>query len=267
MKEQIFAPIAGVAFCPYPWRTCLCALRAKTVTHDCAGVFSAMLGGRNGVPEQEVFFAPASTTETGGSYTDIMIQECEKLGMKPVCDHPSYCKTDNKAFYIGQDHHVEHGGHRNTDSYFPTGWSEVRDHFHNLCAYTANHGGHEKALCHDGGGSHAWKTPGENNKFMCAGAGESIKKVYPEHCTRCESGFQYFKKPGKDYGACGNCDASCSKCVEQDARSCTKCEDPPAGGALRCMLPQDNIVTCDGCRVKLHQVAGHKGWRLSWVLP
>ena len=28
--------------------------------------------------------------------------------MKPVCDHPNYCKSDKEALYIGQTHHMSH---------------------------------------------------------------------------------------------------------------------------------------------------------------
>merc|ERR1711972_1311561 len=38
------------------------------------------------------------------NYDDIMVRMCEKVKMKPMCDHPSYCKTDPKSLYVGQDH-------------------------------------------------------------------------------------------------------------------------------------------------------------------
>ena len=105
------------------------------------------------MPAREVFFAPAQTKETSGSYTQIMIDECKKIGMKPVCDHKNYCKNDGNAIYIGQDHHVAHRGHRYNNKYFPSGWSEIKKTFDNMCMYTKNHGGHAKALCQNGGGS------------------------------------------------------------------------------------------------------------------
>ena len=45
--------------------------------------------------------------------------------MKPVCDHPSYCKTDPNALYIGQKSHIAYTPHRNTNSFFPSGWSTI----------------------------------------------------------------------------------------------------------------------------------------------
>ena len=41
--------------------------------------------------------------------------------MKPLCDHPSYCKTDTLSWYVGQSHHIAYPPHRNNDSYFPSG--------------------------------------------------------------------------------------------------------------------------------------------------
>ena len=120
------------------------------------------------------------------------------------------------------------------NDYFPSGWSAIRDHFKGLCAFTANHGGHDKALCHDGGGGHQWRTPGQNNKFMCAGlTSPNVLKGSVEVCTKCESDYQYFKTPGEDYGACGNCHESCATCDERDGISCTKCE---SGAALSSVL-------------------------------
>ena len=172
------------------------------------------------MPAREVFFAPAQTKETSGSYTQIMIHECKKIGMKPVCDHKNYCKNDGNAFYIGQDHHVAHRGHRYNNGYFPSGWSEIKKHFDNMCMYTKNHGGHAKALCQNGGG-HAWRTPAQNNKFMCAGlsspAGGTwawrVVKGVNGLCTKCQKGFQYDKKPGKKYGSCITCPKQCNKCT------------------------------------------------------
>ena len=57
-------------------------------------------------------FKVVKASTTSGKYGDIMIKDCAKVGMKPVCDHPSYCKTDSKAVYIGQSHHVAYPGHR-----------------------------------------------------------------------------------------------------------------------------------------------------------
>mgnify|MGYP007101615754 CR=1 FL=1 len=178
-----------------------------------AGSFSAKLGGRNGVPAREVFFAPAQTTEKSGSYTQIMIDECKKIGMKPVCDHKNYCKNDGNAFYIGQDHHVAHRGHRYNNGYFPSGWSEIKKHFDNMCMYTKNHGGHEKALCQNGDG-HDWRTPAQNNKFMCAGLADPS----PTHgkngaCTKCNKGFQFSRTEGQKYGSCITCPKNCKKCM------------------------------------------------------
>merc|ERR1711871_347363 len=127
----------------------------------------AELGSKNGVPARTYTFQMVKASTTSGKYSDIMINDCKKIGMKPVCDHPSYCKTDKNAVYIGQTHHLAHGGHRGTSAYFPSGWSTIASEWDGLCAYTANHGS-PKALCNHAAGSHAWQTPAQSPKFMCA---------------------------------------------------------------------------------------------------
>ena len=69
--------------------------------------FSARLGAKNGVGMRTYLFRKTKLSKTsGGSYSELMIAECKKFSMKPVCDHPSYCAKDPTALYIGQDHHI-----------------------------------------------------------------------------------------------------------------------------------------------------------------
>ena len=65
-----------------------------------------------------------------------MIEACAKVGMKPVCDHPSYCKDDAKAIYIGQASHISFPGHRDSLAYFPSGWAAIKDRWNGLCVST-----------------------------------------------------------------------------------------------------------------------------------
>ena len=107
-----------------------------------------------------------------------MKSECRKIGMKPLCDHPSYCKNDGNAIYIGQNEHISHQSHFNDASRFPSGWRAIKAKFpKSFCTYTSNHGGHDKALCTTGAGS-SWSTPGQNNKFMCASVTRPIIGAY-----------------------------------------------------------------------------------------
>ena len=48
-----------------------------------------------------------------------MVEACGKVGMKPVCDHPSYCRNDRNALYMGQRAHLEYAPHRGNAAYFP----------------------------------------------------------------------------------------------------------------------------------------------------
>ena len=65
-----------------------------------------------------------------------MKAECGKFGMKPVCDHPSYCANNVNSLYLGQSNHISYPPHRNIASWFPSGWSGVKDRFAKLCFYT-----------------------------------------------------------------------------------------------------------------------------------
>ena len=85
-------------------------------THTRCHSITAKLGAKNGVPAREYIFQMMKASSTSGKYSDIMVSDCAKVGMKPVCDHPNYCKTDTKAIYIGQSHHIAHGGHKATSS-------------------------------------------------------------------------------------------------------------------------------------------------------
>ena len=92
---------------------------------------------------------------------------CASHGMKPVCDYPGYCKNDNAALYIGQSQHISYAPHRKTNSYFPSGWSSIRDKWSGLCVYVAK--GHaNSALCNQPTNSHSWQTAASQFKnFMC----------------------------------------------------------------------------------------------------
>ena len=71
------------------------------------GMFTISLGGKNGVRAHSYQFKIANLDRLrGGSYSRLMIQVCNRYGMQPVCDHPSYCRADDKALYIGQQNHI-----------------------------------------------------------------------------------------------------------------------------------------------------------------
>ena len=46
-----------------------------------------------------------------------MRDECAKIKMMPVCDHPSYCRNDANSYYIGQNSHLSYYGYRNINSW------------------------------------------------------------------------------------------------------------------------------------------------------
>ena len=142
------------------------------------GEFTASLGERKGVPARTYSFKIVQTSASSGRYSDVMIKDCAKIGMKPICDHPSYCKGDVNSIYIGQDHHIAYAGHRNNGGYFPKGWSTIARQWDGLCSYTASANGNH-ALCNVPSNTHSWQHPGTKyKKFMCGtyeGAPFSVK--------------------------------------------------------------------------------------------
>jgi hypothetical protein len=132
--------------------------------------FEGRLEGRNGADTGIYKFQRIRMQVTNGNYDTPYIQECAKKGMKPLCDHPSYCRTDPRATYIGQTNHIAYKPHRVQDSYFPSGWSNLKGKFSDdFCTFTGNHGGQGKTLC-TSGSSHAWQTPAQNPEIYCAKA-------------------------------------------------------------------------------------------------
>jgi len=130
--------------------------------------FTARFGGKNGVDGYDYNFEVAVLTNRGGKYSDRMIEACNNIRMKPVCDHRSYCGKDTKAIFLGQTHHLAYRPHRNNNNYSPPGLAAVRDKWNGLCSYTGNARGNY-ALCNVPINTHAWRTPGQYNPgFICA---------------------------------------------------------------------------------------------------
>jgi hypothetical protein len=55
--------------------------------------------------------------------------------MKPVCDHPGYCKKDKQSLYIGQRGFMSYPPHRHYSSYVPSGFRSISYHWDGLCNY------------------------------------------------------------------------------------------------------------------------------------
>ena len=73
----------------------------------------------NGMKATNYSFQKAKLSSRTGSYSAGMVAACKKIGMKPVCDNPNYCRNDANALYIGQKNHIGYPPHRNIASYFP----------------------------------------------------------------------------------------------------------------------------------------------------
>ena len=136
-------------------------------------MFTANLAAMNGAaPSHYEFEVAFLGKHSAGKYSELMISQCAKLCMKPVCDHRNYCgsqKDDRSSIFIGQTHHISLPSHRNNLAYFPFGWAAIKDHWIGLCNYAAkvNVGGN--ALCNLPANTHSWRNPAQTNPgFMCA---------------------------------------------------------------------------------------------------
>ena len=131
---------------------------------------AAGFGAKNGVPSRAYDWKVLKLSSRSGSYTANMISQCKKEGMKPVCDHPNYCRNDANAIYIGQTNHISYRPHRLNNNYMPTGFKSVENLFQGRCVYTANANGNY-ALCNIPGNSHSWRNPSQADVgFVCAKA-------------------------------------------------------------------------------------------------
>jgi hypothetical protein len=158
----------------HAWRTISTGGRdimcVKTPPYKPEAAFAGYLGGRNGAPAGTYTFQKVRGQSSSGNFDTIMINECSKRGMKPLCDHPSYCRNDPRSTYIGQNHHIAYGPHRNTDGYFPSGWNGVKGKFANdFCTFTGPHGGAHQTLCTNGN-SHSWYQGSARQDIMCVRA-------------------------------------------------------------------------------------------------
>jgi len=129
--------------------------------------YTKMLAARNGVPSRRYDFQVMKVSQNGGNFSNLMVQMCGKIGMKPLCDHPNYCKTDSRSIYIGQNHYIAYPPHRKNDGYFPAGWADVRKNMYSgdICVYT-NRANGNYALC-SGNNTHAWKMPTPGQMIAC----------------------------------------------------------------------------------------------------
>jgi len=132
--------------------------------------FQASLGAFGGFPPQKLKLQIVKPAMATGDYSNLMIRECKKRGMKALCDTASHCDCCSgqckvkDVLYLGQKHQLAHGGNQKKPGNWPNGWSSIRKKFKGLCAWS---GKNARAQCATDTGHH-WKTPAESPSFMCA---------------------------------------------------------------------------------------------------
>ena len=118
-------------------------------------------------------FAKVQVTSKQGSFSDLMLKSCKKIGMKPVCDFAAYCERDYRSLYLGQTGHLSSKRARSKND--PHGYYEMRGKVNGLCFYTSFANGN-KALCNIPTNSHRWKAPSSSSDiFLC---GKEVMKSF-----------------------------------------------------------------------------------------
>jgi len=130
--------------------------------------FTATLEGKNGVATRKYVFQKLTTDERLDAWSPFMTKECSYLGMRPVCDHPKYCKADTRSLYIGQDKHLAYPKHRKDETAVPHGFHKIQKAWNGVCSFTGKHGS-GKALCNIPSRKHAWYKMGKKgaSSFIC----------------------------------------------------------------------------------------------------
>eukprot|EP01048_Picozoa_sp_COSAG05_P015674 COSAG05_NODE_1918_length_3836_cov_4.174333_1_plen_875_part_10 len=204
----------------------MCARKlGNPITCSPKGVFSARLGAKNGLDAHVYDFKVAYIDKSQkGTYSEGMIAACKQLGMKPVCDHQQYCRKDQKALYIGQTHHISHGGRYGTgkggEKDHATGFETIKKNFIGHCYYagTANKG---MALCQNGG-SHRWvKKEHAVAGFVCGKRSDSshffgeATSATSAKDTKNHNGFFYYSNSPSFYKTCNGASAKGSHGIFQ----------------------------------------------------
>ena len=137
------------------------------VLADVTRMHRVLLGGKNGVAVKEYAFQVAKLFAGSGSYSARMIDACSAIDMKPVCDHPRFCKDDASALYIGQSGHLANPNNRNSTASMPSGFTAIHSVWNGLCSYTGNANG-SSAMCNAPSNSQSWRRAEQYNPgFVC----------------------------------------------------------------------------------------------------
>ena len=128
-------PNSRQAYQAYQYAGFMCG----AVNYKPFAAFRADLGARESLPARrykfERVFVPEEERESPKSYKDLMLAECAKHGMKPVCDDKHAC---DGGLWIGNQHSLSHGSYRKNKSYNAEGWSKVEDQWAGLCTFKSD---------------------------------------------------------------------------------------------------------------------------------
>ena len=161
-----------------------------------ATLSAGAMGGRPAAEYALQVVRPAAVSRA--SYSQVMVAECRRYGMRPVCDRASTC--DEHGLHIGGSSSVlSDPTARANAKHFPSGFAKVRSLWDGLCNYAGARG---KALCNIPSLSTSWKanTKQANPGFVCGSQvfggtcangvlAPQISRTRENQCASCFSGF------------------------------------------------------------------------------
>jgi hypothetical protein len=229
---------------------------------------------------------PVGYSNEGSKYAVLMKAACKQYGMKPVCDHRSYCGIDADAIYLGQPGHMA-SAPRTSAAKLPAGFAKIRHHWASLCSYTSHYyNSGARALCNRPLTSISWWDPRQYNPgFMCAKDVSDNKNCYvdlPAKTMRgtCPESSKLLADATTCSGVCAAGTKLPFKCAEGKvstpnrccaagsvwngtATECSKCppgrSDHDSDPATECVLCEAGRYSTDGAKVCANCPAGTHG--------
>ena len=120
----------------------------------------------------EVRKLPAAYSRSAG-YGSLMVAECDKIGMKPVCSGPIRWCLDDSNLFLGNKKVLTNPSHRiKYPRAYPSGFGAIQARWDGLCAYANNSQSSGYAMCQVSNTSADWRKPGQSNNpgFVCGRA-------------------------------------------------------------------------------------------------
>lgn len=80
----------------------------------------------------QVYSRNTQYVDKPNQYGAVMIKECARYKMKPICDYYGWCQNDARTLYLGQTNGYfmsQHATYKSVFPYFPAGWKAIAANF------------------------------------------------------------------------------------------------------------------------------------------